>query len=412
MKRKCTLYRIMIICLVLSLFEPRGVAELAIYWGGIWDWLDLLFKIWKYISFPALAIFYVLNIKKISQLLVLLIVQEIIIIFSSVKNGNMDASVLLNAITFIVAVSLVDFCVKKNEIIFFLQTLVNVLGAFIIVNFVSILLFPKGIYVDHRGWENNYFFGYKNSHIYVYIVYFVAMEILHYLQSRPLGIKGYGMFALALISSFLCDSSTSLVAFSITTILVIFFHKIRIPKIVSLSKIYFSSMLMSILIVLFQVQTVFSNFIENVLNRTITFTGRTKIWTVALSYIVRRPIIGNGSILFEHLFKTWTVTQGHNYFLDLVLVGGVTLLIINAAIFISVSKRVSMIRETSLYTMLIFILTAYGILFLMEASRGNVYMYIVLALCFNIPKIINQYEVSENSGRLPNHVRFSIRIKI
>jgi len=84
------------------------------------------------------------------------------------------------------------------------------------------------------------------------------------------------------------------------------------------------------------------NIVTNVFNKTMTFSGRSKIWATNISHIAESPLIGFGAERFQasvYIDGAWTTTgYRYNLILDLILSYGIVSVVILAFVFLSIPK--------------------------------------------------------------------------
>lgn len=384
--------KLFVLLLILPFLEPRGVGEMAVYIGGAWTLVDGVFDILRFISFIFIVVVSLSSLRRLSPMLLLCTLYEAIIVFSSILNQNFAFSQLINVVKIIGVCFLIEFYIKTERSAVLFDIMSKILEIFILINFLTLILYPDGMYINNRGWRSNYFFGYKNLHIYVYFIYFVVKSFDNYIKR---GNHGY-VFGITdiiiFLSSVMCNSSTTLVAISVYYLLVWIFAKRKVPGVVNITTSYFLSFALSLIIILVGAQKYFSLLIVGVLGKNLTFTNRTKIWAVALKSIKESPLIGNGAISYDNIFSTWTVTHAHNQFLDILLMGGILLLVVFTAMVILANNRFGMIKNLKEYNIIqnkiLFIWIGYFIMFLMEARRDDVYMFMLFIITYHLVDVL------------------------
>lgn len=391
--------KFIIALLILPFLEPRGISEMAMYIGGVWYFIDFLFKILKIISFLVIIVLSFYELQKFSLIFLLIGSYEGVIIVSSFLNENINMNSMMTAISILGACVLTDFYIRKGNAVKYLEDITIILGVFIIINVFSILLYPNGMYINDRGWNANYFLGYKNLHIYTYLLFYVALIILQHIKNEKFDIKYFSIFLVIFFSAVISQSSTSIVSMGIIFLATYFFRNVHFPRFVNVFNVYIVSMICSVMIIFFRFQEKFSFLIENILKKDLTFTSRTAIWRTCIEYIENKPIFGNGTISFDFIFKNWIVSQAHNQFLDIVLMGGLILLFVFSLVFILESKKISNIKTVSLRNLLLFVFVAYFVLFQTEARRDDILMFIGFVIVYHINNIINKFETIDGENR-------------
>ena len=134
--------------------------------------------------------------------------------------------------------------------------------------------------------------------------------------------------------------------------------------------------------------TLISNFLVNILERSVTISGRTRIWTSCLRYIEAKPLFGYGILTSdEYIVMTGmrAGTNAHNIVLTYLLSGGIIGTIIFFLINYSISKRLDktpfeLILIVGIYSILIVGISSsilalspafWGFYFLLLSERQN-----------------------------------------
>jgi len=202
----------------------------------------------------------------------------------------------------------------------------------LIINFVSIIMFPSGI-IQKQVLSGNihevYFLSYDNQFgRFIFpgltIILFASCMRGYYLAFRPLI-----AFCVVLCTYLLTRSMTGLiVAFVYLFLWLIYISRLNLfRKLLSLNTIVLFSVILSFMLVtgtyLIYLHLPFiSNFIQRT-GKDITFTGRIEIWTRCIRMFLNKPIFGYGRMP-DNIF-IWFGTRGynaHNTFLQLLLESG------------------------------------------------------------------------------------------
>lgn len=155
------------------------------------------------------------------------------------------------------------------------------------------------------------------------------------LQGRNFGLVTVFMMVASPITLYLVDSMTSLLmCLFIDAMLILLAFEIKIS---SLFKGVCLLQVVSTILVVFARKIEFLQiFITNVLNRNMTFSGRTVIWDLAIGHIADTPFVGTGFHRIDDnglvLSATKNVSNAHNMYLDAAFKGGVLSLVLLLAL--------------------------------------------------------------------------------
>jgi O-antigen ligase len=119
------------------------------------------------------------------------------------------------------------------------------------------------------------------------------------------------------------------------------YKKKRFFDFLQLKYFYFASGIISILIIGFSFQNNFADIIEQLFDKSVTFTGRTNIWELALSKVPESPWIGHGMESLHVIVGDayFDAPHAHNYFLQQLFSVGIIGLIIATMIWLTASKN-------------------------------------------------------------------------
>lgn len=206
-----------------------------------------------------------------------------------------------------------------------LRALSVIYSTLIIANFFLFILVPKGLYkVTKSTHHSALLLGDDNALVYVFLPGLTCM-ICYSLQKygKISKITWFSILA-SIYTLFAIWSTSAMVCMSIFLFCIILLNLgIQIKP-----KYYFFTIVGVITIVLFglslpQVQ----DFIENVLQKDVTLTGRTYLWQLAFVDIIRKPIFGYGGYFLQGRYDlSFTSTYPcHTQYLQMLLDGGIIL---------------------------------------------------------------------------------------
>lgn len=269
---------------------------------------------------------------------------EIWILFVTIfRCGNI--SVAINQLLTITTVALF-WQMNSKDVYHICKVLYYLLGFFIIINFITLLAFPDGMYVTGvtNTASENWFLGFKNKHI-IYFLPFIGLSFI-FGQIDGFNFKKLLMIVIVAFSALYEQSSTTIVCVSVM-LLIGFFPFIREHyKIFNMYTYFGISILMFIMIPLFRLQFLFSYLIVNVLHKSIDLTYRTDLWDRAFSAIQQHIFTGWGeqvNAVKYVLYNSQSVISAHNQILEYLYTGGIVLL----ALYIVLNLRLA----TKLYRM-------------------------------------------------------------
>lgn len=279
--------------------------------------------------------------KKISSYLITLIMLEAwIILATTINMGDFSEAIKRSFL-----ILLVYLIVDKNK--YNITSLLNILMLHFEIciygNLLSRIIFPGGLYKQYSvayGNSSQWLLGVGNNYIFWLIPGLIVANIFRlYTKSN---FRSLMLFVAITATTFLYGSSTCKVGY------VVFIACMIIPFkkfILSPTKSIIIAAVIIVSIVLLQKTSLIQPIVENVIGKTLTFSGRVYIWKNAVSAIINKPLFGygirSGSDMVSYLGYTsvnedthfiWQgATHCHDEVLQITFEGG----IIGLALFIS-----------------------------------------------------------------------------
>lgn len=261
----------------------------------------------------------------------------------------------------------------------------------IIINLLSILLFPDGMYVGDTGYHENWFLGYRNSFI-IYILPSLFFNFIYaYYKNNKLGILNYLYFTIIIVSVLITKSSTSII-FLIIIFLYLFLKKIGLKlnfiNIRNELTLYFS---LFFSIVVFRLQNIFKWLIVDILHKDITLTNRVFIWDYVWNFISENNYRGYG---MEYSYVRYNKTKiiksyhAHNELLEITYQFGILGVFLFLLILFKSCKKLWIYKDFELTKLLSVLLFSMLIVFLSESYSYEYFMYLFVVV-FNIDKLVD-----------------------
>jgi O-antigen ligase len=391
-------------CVLFPFILPRGITEyIGLYGGSTASFLTLIY----YIGW-VVVLFEILCLLMIRQGLSLFTWAAIIyhvygVAVCLIQDASYDTA--MSSLQGVTAFCLLFEIYRTQGLEIPIKMLMRLFYLYLIINVITILMYPLGMYINELGWNLNYFLGYYNLHIFYYIPFMLFFLICSYHKRGRLTWSALLIIFFVFAAIYLVGSATSLVV--ITAFILLCLFMLKITKInlnrttIVLGVCMFA--LISYSIIELKLQEAFKDLIEDVLKRDISFTGRTIIWMTALQYFSESPVIGNGAV--EYTALGFSTRQAHNTFLDILVNFGVVGLAAFIILFIMACYRLSKHRKHPYAKILIIGLVAYCIDFLTEMYKDPQFLFMVLFLCYHIDTVISQMSIAPRKGhRIRIHI--------
>lgn len=225
---------------------------------------------------------------------------------------------------------------------------------------------------------------------YIFVPYMVLVCIRAYYQKGKLDLCSFLMLLFCCISVIKSQAGAGMfgvVFFMVAILYCEWFEKRKKNKQVAIWKYYVLYLGFFVAVVFFNMQYLAAGFLENVLNKDITFTGRTAIWAVAIDMIKSNPFWGYGTmpdgrtLVVGISLSSGSSHSAHNYFLSLLIETGIWGLLIYVYMLVIVARQIYHAKDRYIANVI-----ASGIfaMFLMYISEGMItqpaqYMIFILA---------------------------------
>lgn len=310
-------------------------ALLPIYIGSAYlDWIPFIqyLRILGYaIGLISFGYFFLHNIKrKLSEITIILSLMFIYILLLTIYK-QADIQGIIRQIFFMVyELLLFDYC--RNRIDDLLISIEQFLGILIIINLLSMILFPDGlskVIVPEGGFSILYFLGHDNSLILYIMPCFIISEYFILKEKKIIRIWGQRMFQAVLIASIVYAKVGMSIVWIVSTVIVyrILLNKL-VDKRVNTIVLIVIPIVLNIVMVLLQRQIdVVSYLAQSILGKSATFTGRTYVWENSLKLIVGQSVLGHGYFGNSLMPNLLGYQQAHNLVLQLLIIGGIILLV-------------------------------------------------------------------------------------
>ncbi|CUQ04857.1 O-antigen ligase family protein [Enterocloster clostridioformis] len=293
-------------------------------------------------------LFFILHIKTIfennSRILLMIIISGVVYTISTVANGTgmmLTFSLFKRLVKSIGPLSVIAWNLdrRKEEA---LGIIWKTLAGIVVVNFITIILFPNGMYIS-GAYSTNFFMGYHNSHIRWEVPMIMCKLLYDNIKRHTVTFSSFALCLIVLASSILVHSATSQI------ISVVLLGYILLEKAELLSKLRINSIHSLIILVAGSIivvgGTILSNqitLLKNVLEyfgKGTTINGRGMIWLSSLEAIKNKMWLGYGFELSEETSRRLVDSVGwgsspHNLLLEVLYMGGIALLICTIVIYV------------------------------------------------------------------------------
>lgn len=250
------------------------------------------------------------------------------------NQGN--ASVLAIKLLPCIASTLIVAALAKDYSRNLLQAMFLASIFYVLCNLIFLLQRPDLIGFDTT---ESLFFSYRNSTFRVTIPAFTCSLLLDNMDGRKISFRTVTVYGLGLLELLVGYSATAVLAFVFMGLGVLVSLWKRLRKCINGMVAIALYILFFVVLVIFRFQNSFSFLIEQILGRSLTFTGRTYIWDQALALLQGKTLLfGYGSnYLQEGIRVDWQLFQhAHNEILNILMLGGLcSLAVLSAAVLLA-----------------------------------------------------------------------------
>lgn len=325
---------------------------------------------------------------KLSVALVLAI--QLALVFSTVLNhGNFSYSV--KKMLMIMAVVMLTHKNLKINASQFLRDLYWLMFGCICIHFVTLLLFPDGMYYSTYEYMNtqvNYLKHWFLSTGNNFVLFVLPTMFLDRLRLRDAGkkidVQTLLLWFIGFFGMIKSHAATSLAACALFVIFVLLIEWKNIPTPPFWAYVLFGVGLFAML-----VYGDLGGLVGKLLGiGELTFTGRTTMWKNASEWVAKSPIFGYGleyeKVLIEKLGGSNVMTHCHNLYMDLFYRSGLVGLGLFLATMVLCGFAIAKRKNHPMAKVMAFTLFMYlGILFQMEAYFNMAFFYVLVMFAFH-----------------------------
>lgn len=309
---------------------------------------------------------------------------------------------------FVAAASVISFGMlfemTLSKSIRYIKAMMVVMEILTYLHLLLILLFPGGLYA-YNGHHEFWLFGQKNLALPYLLIAYVTAFCYGYAGGSK--IREYGIYVSGIVSSILVHSSTSTVGLILLVVLFLFIKsgiKFNAYWLLGINLAFY------LLIVVFRMQIpILKYFVENVLHKTVTLTGRDAIWDMALFYIRKQPLLGygfqgNNLNEFSAFGSRWNL-YAHNQILQELFDGGIIQLLLYVILILIICRRLNKHRKGMFVQCMIVTLFALNVMFIAEGYRAKI-LYLVYYFAYYAQNMESLIESSRCKSRLRKDIYF------
>ncbi len=266
------------------------------------------------------------------------------------------------------------------------------------INLMTIIVFPRGLYTG-ADYSSNWFLGFNNIHIRTILPGLALSYMYTYYKNNRIDIRTICFSIATVLTVLLVQSSTSEVGVIIFLMLFFIFKKFNYKKVLKNFNLYVFCAIILILNILILMQSkinFIAYFVEHILHKDMTFTGRDFIWNNAIDCIQQKILLGYGFLTeneFIQLLRYKLASHPHNLLLYIMMMGGFVLLIVFGYIIIKSAYKLSKCKSDLSYIVLS-VICAFLFMGIAESLVGTKMFLPMFVLAININKFEERKETT------------------
>lgn len=348
------------------------------------------------LSFLALII--VINKINLKGFIKYIIIYYLILSVSTLFNSNGDTYTVIYEFITVFCTILIWNSLSKEKFKKYEPVMVTILEMLTYANFVCILLYPNGLY-NIGAVRKYYLFGHVNIAIRYLLPGCCLTFIRSYMHKNKLDIRAIVYLIISFATLLLTWTATALVGFVIFIAILFVIKRNKIIKnFLYPNFMYLYTSLASYLIIGMNIQNKFSNIIEKLLHKDVSFSGRILIWERSVSYIKQRFLLGYGRMSIEKRYSMLSATSSHNQFLVFLFEGGLVMVSYFLILMIIITKKLKQCKNRMISGILVSTIASYLIMWISEpfSYSAIVLTFIILFLSYKSFLLFDSAEEKEN----------------
>ena len=210
-----------------------------------------------------------------------------------------------------------------------LRSLSLVLGSYVHINLLTWVLYPEGLYVNSIGYKNCWFLGYDNpASVIIFLAQIVALYRIFSSKNKWIQLWDWSILISGGVFIFRQMTANAVIAEVVAILFLLLTRNDAIRKLIGKAKLIVIGMLLLFLLIHFfsiQQKGLFSVIIL-LLGKTLTFTGRTRVWEQAWREIPQNLLLGRGiqqATEYVANFGYKFAVHLHSYYLQVIYEGGI-----------------------------------------------------------------------------------------
>lgn len=290
------------------------------------------------------------SIQSFARLVPVILFMLYLVVITALGNGSLNKGVTLLVPPFVL--TLFVLLGSRHEIEAFIDAFVKVVLVLTIIDLVTCVAFPKGLYVTQHAraaYTDNWFLGYKTHRFMLILPMVCFAAVKDHLAYRHLGRRFYAVAALSLVDLVLTKGTTAAFGLFVFVAVVVVYQQINLFRRTSITvstifdhrMVIAACLLFLVLIVLLQDYFQLLRIISALFNKSVGLTGRVGIWRAIMRALTNSNGLGFGFIgtkAFEKI--AYGAVNAHNQLLEVIVYGGVPGFALYLYVYVDAMRRI------------------------------------------------------------------------
>ncbi len=374
-----------IILLVIPFLKPESISSMTE--------LNIIVGMWQVASIFAIILLYIKCQDHISKFLIIVGSYQLCLLLSTVIYTNKLGLGLRRMLTAFFLCALIEIACETDAKCF-IQSIYKVLWVWVFLNFISVILFSS-----HSNEIIMYFLGIRVTFTYVMITAITAGFLCIEYKKNNYIIPQFilvGMVLFSLVKVWVATGLLSIVILLFMCVMVSSGSKLK--KLINFRWIITAGIALNIAIVIFRIQNLFQFIIVDILQKDLTFTGRTALWNHALKLISKRFLIGYGvatmKIEVPEMGENFSIYYGHSQLIQILIEGGIIGSLLFLGMLYICGKKIMKYQNSNMALILTSGLFVNIIIMITEVPAYYSYYFILLALGYNMKNLVHHEQLS------------------
>ncbi len=373
----------------LTFFKP-----LSCYYFPVINKIYNIMMFTSIILISVCYIFFLIDKHKISKIQISIICFSLVLLLSTAINSK-DFGAWAKTYTKWMAISFyTEMLIFYNKEIL-LKSISYIMYSYIIINFIISIIIPNGI-ANPDGLTPVYFLGNDNTTTLMMtlgVMFIWFKDIYFHDKIDKMSIIPIVLLLMQYIKDW---SVTSIMGtFMVVIYLVAIYKRNKKQKVLNYNFYMLAGIIIFIMVIVFRVQNNFQEIFENILHKSITFTGRTQIWDRCFNQLNNNWLLGLGVEEFEKRLIKIEIFHAHCTYLNVMLEGGIIGFITYCMIFGIIGYKLKNVKNCELKNLVSYVFFIFSIVGLVEVYQDSQMLYIFIVISYYLDKIIESKKIKE-----------------